>query len=327
MNRADAGIAPPPRTLWVAWLMIAATSIGLTAWATPNGLGISPDSVNYLSGARGLAAGLGHVGDADFDRAMADERPRAGEPIVEFPPLLSLWIAGGMRAGLEPESAARVLLHGSQALLTLLAGLLVWRTVLGRAAVAASVLAAWIVGVNGGTVRSGAFLLTEVPYVLFAVLAVGLATAGRSAGWLLAAGMAGAVAYGFRYAGLSLLLTLPIVVLACDAGPWRRRLVRAGLAGAAADRGGGGVERAEPPGRTGHRSRTRIRPRVADAAALGRARADRHPLARRQRPQGQAATAGLGHARGRPGRTRRDDRDPAPKNLSQPRWTGFQPVV
>lgn len=76
---------------------------GAVLWATAgHGPGLSPDAIEYIAGARHLAAGRGLTGVT-------------GAPIVKWPPLFPALLAAGAAAGLDPAAGARwlnALCHG-----------------------------------------------------------------------------------------------------------------------------------------------------------------------------------------------------------------------
>lgn len=82
-------------------LLFCAAAVALFLYTTPYGVGLTNDSSAYLGGARSLLNGQGYV------RFSGDRLPR---PITQFPPLLSLFIAGIARIGsVDVFAAAKAL--------------------------------------------------------------------------------------------------------------------------------------------------------------------------------------------------------------------------
>ena len=112
---------PTSSSARLALLMIvgAALVAGGLMWANTRwGVGLRGDSFAYISGARGLAAGLG------YSRISG-----GGEinPITHFPPLLSIVLAGAELVGWDAAPGARTLVIALMAVNTLLAGALGWQ--------------------------------------------------------------------------------------------------------------------------------------------------------------------------------------------------------
>lgn len=79
------------------------------------GIGLAPDSAQYLAAARSLAAGKGFV---SFD----------GSPYVAWPPLFPLVLAGFGLLGVDPLVAVRFLHAGTLGALVFLAGYMLFKT-------------------------------------------------------------------------------------------------------------------------------------------------------------------------------------------------------
>ena len=126
--------------------------------ATPEGLGLSDDSIAYIAGARSLLAGDGY-------RAAWLESNR---PVTHFPPAFSgtLALLGSM--GLDPINGARLvntLLFGVNAALM---GLLGWK--MTKSSLAGIVAAALFI-VNDSLLRVHAVAMSEPLFLFFSLLA------------------------------------------------------------------------------------------------------------------------------------------------------------
>lgn len=71
----------------------AGFAIALSLWSTSHGIGISPDSIIYISVARSLLAGQGFQ--------------TMGGPLTQFPPAYPLFLASSAIAGVDPFRGAR----------------------------------------------------------------------------------------------------------------------------------------------------------------------------------------------------------------------------
>jgi hypothetical protein len=115
-------------------ILLAAVVAGamLLLWVTPHGIGLYYDSMTYMESAESLAAGrgLGQVRDGEF------------HPLVHYPPVYSLVLAGLDAASIDLRAGARAI----NALALGLVGALVGATVLRatRSLPLAAVGAAWV---------------------------------------------------------------------------------------------------------------------------------------------------------------------------------------
>src|ERR671918_716069 len=108
---------PPRLVSFIALSLIALIGIVLIIKATPNGLGLSDDSIAYIAGARSMAAGEGY----------REAWLASNQPVTHFPPAFSSVLAFFGLFGVDPLRAARwvnALLFGLNAALL---GILGWR--------------------------------------------------------------------------------------------------------------------------------------------------------------------------------------------------------
>jgi hypothetical protein len=201
---------------WAAFLPIAAGFVVIMA-ATPHGIGLSPDSVAYIGGARNILVGEGF------------SMPPGNAPITHLAPFYSFVLAGLGVTGQDPAETARWLsaaLFGGNLLLIYLLAL--------RAAPGGTRSPAWIAaGVAAFALASRPMweihlmAWTEPLFVAFALAAIWLTTKhleARNVRWLGAAGAAVALAVLTRYAGLALWAALCLVPLLFQSGPVLRRV-------------------------------------------------------------------------------------------------------
>jgi hypothetical protein len=205
-----------PVVAWVAPAIVLAAVAALYVGSTRTGVGLTPDSVSYVEGARSLAAGDGYSRFIDVN---------GREAIVDFPPLYSTALAGFEVLGIGTLAGARllngVLLVGTALLLYLLT----LRLTGGHRA--AAVLAAGAFGLSLAVLRVYGFALSE-PLFLFLVAAWGLAMdaylrrGGRAA--LIAVASLVPASILTRNVGVAVLLASVVAILAFGPGSRGRRV-------------------------------------------------------------------------------------------------------
>jgi len=205
-------------------IVFAALAAALVLFATARyGPGASLDSVTYLSVARNLAAGEGLV---RYD----------GRAYVSWPPLYPATLSLGVRAGLDPSEAARLLHAGAfAATLALLFGILIRSC----GSVPWAVLGCVLVLASPSLLHTFASVWSEAPFVALVTLAIWLAArsdpAPRTRDVILLGAVTGA-ALLTRFLGVALGVAL-IAWLLATSGSWRRRWQRALVFGLTASAG------------------------------------------------------------------------------------------
>jgi hypothetical protein len=209
--------------------LIALGAMGMILYSTPEGLGLSDDSIGYVAGARSILSGQGY----------REAWLASNGPVTHFPPGFSAVLSLIGLSGLDPLRGSRFLnslLFGANALLL---GIIGWRMTRSRVAgVALSLLFA----VNASLFNAHAVAMSEPLYIFFSLAAFltfaqyfglqQLAVASDSklsdSRWLVATGILVAFAYLTRYAGLALLATF-LVALVLLNDSWKKRLTSAGI--------------------------------------------------------------------------------------------------
>lgn len=193
--------------------LLAVLGAFLLFQATPEGLGLSDDSIAYIAGARSLLAGDGY-------RAAWLESNR---PVTHFPPAFSGTLALLGLMGLDPINGARLvntLLFGVNAALL---GLLGWK--MTKSSVAGIVATALFI-VNDSLLRVHAVAMSEPLFLFFSLLAflcfVFHFETNRSS-WLLATGLLTSLAYLTRYSGLALVATFVLALVLIN-DTWKKRI-------------------------------------------------------------------------------------------------------
>lgn len=198
---------------------IAAIGTLLILKATPEGLGLSDDSIGYIAGARSILAGQGY-------RAaylVSDQ------PVTHFPPAFPAFLAFIGLFRLDPWRGARLLNALLFGLNGALLGILGWRTT--KSLGAGLVLAALFVA-NGSLLQVHAVAMSEPLFIFFSLLAFWMFDLYFERDqhwlWLVLCGVFVGAAYLTRYAGLALVVTF-IAALLILQRDWRSRLLASGI--------------------------------------------------------------------------------------------------
>jgi len=193
--------------------------IFLVLRSTPEGLGLSDDSIAYIAGARSLLAGHGY----------REAWLVSNNPMTHFPPGFSSALAVIGLLGLDPLRGARFLNALLFGLSTGLIGILGWR--MTKSLAAGLVLAALFV-LNGSLLQVYTTAMSEPLFIFLSLLAFWMFDLyfERDAHWLwlVLCGIFVGVAYLTRYAGLALVATFLVALFLLHA-TWRKRLVSAGI--------------------------------------------------------------------------------------------------
>ncbi len=198
--------------------LLALSGIFLVLYATPQGLGLSDDSIAYIAGARSLLNGLGY----------REAWLASNGPVTHFPPGFSSILAVIGLGGLDPLRGARFLNSLMFGVNASLLGLIGWR--MTRSQLAGLVLGLLFIA-NASLLRAHAAAMSEPLYIFFSLAAFLTFSQyfqeGRNL-WLILTGCFVAFAYLTRYAGLALLVTfLAALILLHDT--WRERFTSAAI--------------------------------------------------------------------------------------------------
>jgi hypothetical protein len=202
--------------LAVCLVAISIAGILLIKTTTQHGSSLHADSFYYMAGAEGLASGRG------FYRATGVGTYKA---VIHYPPLYSASIAGGILAGLEAYSSARVvngLLFGG---LLFMAGVAIF---LSSRKVVPSVLCALAFLSAPLLIELHSWVLSEPLYLflsLLSFLSAGAYLVRRDRPSLLVlSGALLACSALTRYVGVTLIASVVAAALIGGEFPWRRRL-------------------------------------------------------------------------------------------------------
>jgi len=199
--------------------LLTVIGLFLVLRSTPEGLGLSDDSIAYIAGARSLIAGHG------YHEAWLV----SNNPMTHFPPGFSSALAVIGLLGLDPLRGARFLNALLFGLCTGLIGTLGWRM---TKSLAAGLVLAALFALNGSLLQVYTTAMSEPLFIFLSLLAFWMFDLyfERDAHWLwlVLCGIFVGVAYLTRYAGLALVATF-LVALFILYDTWRQRLVSAGI--------------------------------------------------------------------------------------------------
>jgi hypothetical protein len=210
----------------IALGLIALGAIGMLVYSTPEGLGLSDDSIGYIAGARSILSGQGY----------REAWLASNGPVTHFPPGFSSLLALISLSGLDPLRSARflnALLFGTNSFLL---GVIGWRMTKSQIA---GVVLALLFAVNASLFNAHAVAMSEPLYIFFSLAAFLTFSnyfysspsprgRGQGEGWLVATGILTAFAYLTRYAGLALLATFLLALILLH-NTWKKRLTSAGI--------------------------------------------------------------------------------------------------
>jgi len=193
--------------------LIAAAAGLLTIVATSRGPGLSPDSMEYITGGVNLANGNGITGTD-------------GAPITVFPPALSAVAALGETLGGSPHGAVRILLVLCSAAIVVLGHLLLARLPIGKRMLLGSTV---LLGLSPTLLSVTSIALSEAPFVVVTLgflLVLDRVVRDRRLSTGTAAALCALSSLGFlvRYTGVSLIATA-VIVCAATLRPWTRPTV------------------------------------------------------------------------------------------------------
>jgi len=210
---------PPRLASFIALSLIALIGVLLVIRATPNGLGLSDDSIAYIAGARSMAAGEGY----------REAWLASNQPVTHFPPAFSSVLAFFGLFGADPLRAARwvnALLFGLNAALL---GILGWRM---TPSLMAGIALAGLFVTSGEMFSVHAVAMSEPLFIFLSLLAFWMFDLYFERHhhwlWMIACGTFVGMAYLTRYAGLALVVTFVAALLILHT-TWRKRLSSIGI--------------------------------------------------------------------------------------------------
>ena len=204
---------------FLSLLLLIVIGTLLVLRVTPEGLGLSDDSIAYIAGARSMLAGQGY----------REAWLASNQPVTHFPPAFSSVLAFPGLFGMDPLRGARfvnALLFGLNAGLL---GILAWR--MTPSLTAGVVLAALFV-LNSEILQVHAVAMSEPLFIFLSLLSLWMFDLYFERHthwlWLVLCGTFVGMAYLTRYAGLALVATF-VAALFILHDDWRKRLISAGI--------------------------------------------------------------------------------------------------
>lgn len=209
----------PRLASFLALGLIALLGMSLILRTTPDGLGLSDDSIAYIAGARSLAAGEGY----------REAWLASNQPVTHFPPAFSSVLAFFGLFGVDPLRAARwvnALLFGLNAWLL---GILGWRM---TPSLTAGLVLAGLFVTSGEMFQVHAVTMSEPLFIFLSLLSFWMFDLYFERDhhwlWLIACGTFAGMAYLTRYAGLALVVTFIVALLILHTN-WKKKLVSIGI--------------------------------------------------------------------------------------------------
>jgi hypothetical protein len=204
---------------FLSLFLIAVAGTFLILKATPEGMGLSDDSIGYIAGARSMLAGNGY----------REAWLHSNGPVTHFPPGFSSVLAFFGLFGLDPLRGTRfvnALLFGANAGLL---GILAWRM---TPSLRAGLVLALLFVSSGEMLPVHSMAMSEPLFIFLSLLSLWMFDLyfERHHHWLwllLCASFTG-MAYLTRYSGLALVATY-VVALFILHNDWKKRFVQAGI--------------------------------------------------------------------------------------------------
>lgn len=195
--------------------LLSVLGVFLILKATPEGLGLTDDSIGYIAGARSMLAGHGY----------REAWLASNGPVTHFPPgFPTLLVLTGL-FGLDPLRGARLVNSLLFGLNIAMVGILGWR--MTRTLPMGLFLAALFVA-NAALLQITAVTMSEPLFIFLSLLAFWMFDLyfERDAHWLwlVSCGVFVGAAYLTRYAGLALVATFLVGLLVLH-DTWRKRLI------------------------------------------------------------------------------------------------------
>jgi hypothetical protein len=219
---------PPRLASFLSLFLLVALGVFLILRATPEGLGLSDDSIAYIAGARSLLAGDGY----------REVWLATNGYVTHFPPGFPSALTFLGWFGFDPLRGARLLNALLFGLNAGLLGVLVWRM---TPSLSAGLVIAALFIANGDLLQVHTVAMSEPLFIFFTLLSFWMfdlyferppSTVGKGVAgewwWLTACASFAGLAYLTRYAGLALAATFLAAIFVLRT-TWRKRLTSIGI--------------------------------------------------------------------------------------------------
>ncbi len=215
--RFKSRISKQTGALLLALGLLAFAGIAIFIYATPEGLALNDDSIAYIAGARSILSGDGY----------REAWLRSNEPMTHWPPGFPGMLALiGWVMKIDPVRAARAINGVIFGLNSIMMALLAWRMTGSRLA---GILASTLFILNASLLEIHVNAMSEPLYIfltLLAFLALDLYLDKKKIPWLIISGVLVGLAYLSRYAAVSLLAVM-VVILFIFNDQWKKRITDA----------------------------------------------------------------------------------------------------
>jgi 4-amino-4-deoxy-L-arabinose transferase-like glycosyltransferase len=204
--------------VFIALLLIAVIGVLLILQATPEGAGLSDDSIAYVAGARSMVAGNGY----------REAWLASNQPVTHFPPAFPTVLAFFGFLGIDPLNAARwvnALLFGANAALL---GILAWRM---TPSLTAGLVLAGLFILSGDMLQVHTMAMSEPLFIFLSLLSFwmfDLYFERDQHWWLGACATIVGMAYLTRYSGLALVATFVVALLILHKR-WKQKLTTSAM--------------------------------------------------------------------------------------------------
>src|SRR5215211_1262345 len=200
--------------IFVAVLLISVIGVILVLQATPEGAGLSDDSIAYIAGARSMLAGRGY----------REAWLASNQPVTHFPPAFPAVLAFFGFLGIDPLHAARFVNAFLFFLSAGLLGILAWRM---TPSLTAGLVLTGLFVLCGDLLQVHAVAMSEPLFIFLSLLSFwmfDLYFERDQHWWLGACATFVGMAYLTRYSGLALVATF-VVALFILHKSWKQKLV------------------------------------------------------------------------------------------------------
>lgn len=205
--------------IFVALLLISAIGFILVLLATPEGAGLSDDSIAYVAGARSIVAGHGY----------REAWLASNQPVTHFPPAFPAALAFFGFLGIDPLHAARYVNAFLFFLSAGLLGILAWRM---TPSLTAGLVIAGLFVLCSDLLQVHAMAMSEPLFIFVSLLSFWMFDLYFERDhhwlWLVACATLVGIAYLTRYSGLALLATF-VVALFILHKTWRQKFTSIGI--------------------------------------------------------------------------------------------------
>jgi 4-amino-4-deoxy-L-arabinose transferase-like glycosyltransferase len=220
------------RAFFPTLILLALVGIFLVLYATPEGLGLSDDSIAYVAGARSILSGQGY----------REAYLASNGYVTHFPPVFSITLAFIGLSGMDPLRASRYLIAFLFGANIFLSGLIGWQMTKSQLA---GIALALLFLVNDSLFNVHVVAMSEPLYIFFTLAAFLTFDSGvkqltcpvgavspdgkpSDSKFIIATGILTSLAYLTRYAGLALFVTFLLALILLQEN-WKQRLTSAGI--------------------------------------------------------------------------------------------------